>query len=135
MLPIPSKIIGKRVYYGDVNRPFSKEGFGLAGGWEYDFAYFDAILHEQDAVTIYIRLPSTVLEGKLDREDAYLEFGQPFLIKHVVHTGLSHDKFDVNFFGGLNQFQKPLDPDDRIEHERHWVEAGGQALERILRYV
>lgn len=137
MLSIPSDLEGKRALYGDFHRDFEKEGFHICGNWEYYHAYFDAVLHQQEGVTIYVRLPAKVVQGKLDQEDALLEFGRPFLIKHIVHIGIVEGEADYSALNaiGLDQFQAPLDPDDRIEQEGKWRRAGRQAISRIEGYV
>lgn len=131
MLTITSELEGKRAFYGDVRTIFEKEGFSLCGGWEYYYAYFDAILMQKEGVTIYLRLPAHVIQGKLDHEDACLQFGCPFLIKHVVHTGLTDEPFKTLDIVGLNQFQAPLDPDDGIVNETKWRQAGEEVLHRF----
>lgn len=133
MLEIPSTIEGKRAYFGDFCDRFEKEGFTLCGGWEYGYAYFDAIVHQREGITIYLRIPANVVEGQLDQLDALLEFGRPFLMKHVMNIGLTEDEdFSLLDTVGFNQFQKPLDPDDRIEKESKWRSVGEQTLERAL---
>jgi len=136
MLNIPSEIEGMRAYYGDVCVDFEKQGFHLCGSWEYYAGFFDSILHMNEGTTVYLRLPARVVEGKLDRDDALLEFGRPFLIKHIVHTGIDENAELGPFTAfGLNQFQAPVDSDDRIEHENRWVQAGEQAIGRIKQYL
>jgi len=133
MLSIPSEVEGKRGYYGDLCKPFENAGFHLCGNWEYYKAFFDTALHRHEGVTIYLRLPVRVVQGKLDRADALLEFERPFLIKHIVHVGLIEDDSDYSALDpiGLNQFQEPLDPDDRIEREDKWRQVGERAIDRI----
>lgn len=136
MLELTSTIEGKRAYYGEFCAHFEKDGFTLCGGWEYDHAYMDAILYQQEGVTLYVRIPVYVVEGRLDELDALVEFGKPFLIKHVLNIGLTEDEdFSGLDAAGLNQFQKPLDPDDRIEKERRWQHAGELLVEKVTRAV
>jgi hypothetical protein len=134
VLSFTSDIEGKRAFYGDIRNRFEKEGFHICSGWEYYEGSFDSILSQNGGVSIYLRLPTQVIQGRLDHEDAYLQFGRPFLIKHVVNIGISRD-FNVLDMIGLGQFQKPLDPDDRIEHEAKWVQAGEHAITRIKQYI
>lgn len=135
MLQLTSPIEGKQAYYGHIREPFEKEGFQLSGGWEYNEAMFDSIIMKNDEASIYLRLPVRVIKGKLDREDAYLHFGTPFLIKHVVHTGLVEEDFKALDLVGLNQFQPPKDPDDEIEHETKWRKAGEKVLNKLTPYL
>lgn len=135
MLKLTSDIEGKKAFYGHIREPFEKVGFQLSGGWEYNSAMLDAIIMQNDAASIYLRLPVNVIKGKLDREDAYLHFGQPFLIKHVVHTGFVEEDFKALDLVGLNQFQPPKDPDDYIEHEGKWRKAGEKVLKKLTPYL
>lgn len=136
MLSIPSAIEGKRAYYGTLCKPFEDQGFHICGSWEYYTAFFDSILHQNEGITIYLRLPVRVIEGRLDHADALVQFERPFLIKHIVHTGLDSDP-DLGAFTaiGLNQFQEPVDPDDKIKHEDLWRQAGEQAINRVVQYL
>lgn len=131
MLSVSSDIEGKSAYYGHLRKPFALEGFHLCGNWEYYEAFFDAELHQHEGVTIYLRLPVQAVQGKLDQDDALLEFGKPFLIKHIVHTGIVSDFYSVFDMTGLNQFQAPLDPDDRIEHETKWRRIAEQWIDKV----
>lgn len=134
MLPIRATFIeGKKVYYGEIREDFEKLGFVINGNWEYRKAFFDHILHQHEGETIYLRLPVYALHGKLDRDDAFLEFGEPLLMKHLVHTGVDpeDDNFSILNAIGLAQFQKPLDPDDKIEQEDKWRHIGASAVDSL----
>lgn len=137
MLQVTSDIEGKQAYYGAIRNGFEKEGFHICGNWEYYEAFFDSILFQNENEKMYLRLPVKVLQGKLDRNDAYLEFGRPFLIKHIMHTGLVEDEFEFNMLNltGISQFREPFDPDDRIEHQARWTQAAEQAINRIKPYI
>lgn len=135
MLAIPSTFIeGKRAYFGEIREEFERVGYVLNGNWEYHKAFFDHILHQHEGVTIYLRLPVYTVHGKLDRDDAFLEFGEPFLLKHIVHIGNATDDSDYSILNvlGLAQFQKPLDPDDKIEQEDKWRHIANAAVEKLL---
>ncbi|WEK53196.1 MAG: YugN family protein [Candidatus Cohnella colombiensis] len=137
MLHISSELEGKQVFYGNIRKPFEEAGFQISNNWEYRHAYFDSILFQNEGVTIYLRIPAEAIEGKFDQDEALVQFGGPFLIKHIVHTGNGEDDEDFSMLDvvGLNQFQKPLDPDDRIKQEGKWLRAGEEALNRIKGYV
>jgi len=136
MLSIPSTFIeGKRAFYGEVREDFESLGFVINGNWEYHKAFFDNILSQHEGVTIYLRIPIYVLQGQLDRDDAFFEFGEPFLLKHVMHTGIDPDSdFSVMEVIGLSQFQPPLDPDDKIENVDKWRHAGKTSVERLATF-
>src|SRR5690625_2818529 len=109
MIQFESGIEGKQMYFGFAERNLKKFGFFICGNWEYDRGFFDRILQRDGGETIYVRMPFFVLEGELDRDDAWIEFQKPFVIKHVVHTGIETDPNSLLTTTGLNQFQKPLD--------------------------
>jgi len=133
MLAVPSTFIeGKKAFYGEIRKEFERLGFVINGNWEYHKAFFDNILAQYEGVTIYLRVPIYVLQGQLDRDDAFFEFGQPFLLKHVMHIGNDPSSdFSVMEVVGLSQFQPPLDPDDKIENEEKWRSAGRSAVDRL----
>lgn len=132
MIRLKSPLEGKKAYFGEVADPFSAEGFELGGNWEYDQGSFDKILFREGAETIYLRLPFRVLSGVLDQHDAYLQFEGPLIMKHVVNDGIDHDGHSILSSTGLNQFQKPADPDGDIPNEEKWKEKGEQVIARMM---
>ncbi|MFC2947431.1 YugN family protein [Virgibacillus sediminis] len=135
MLKLETEMDGKKAYFGDVRRVLGQNGYTLCGSWEYDKGFFDGVLSREGGETIYIRLPFHVLSGELDRDDAYIEFGTPFVIKHVVHLGLDKDEQSLLAATGLNQFQEPLDKDGQIRNKSRWEMEGEQAIGAILEYI
>ncbi|MFC3041746.1 YugN family protein [Virgibacillus xinjiangensis] len=135
MLKLETEMEGKKAYFGDVRKIFKRNGYTLCGSWEYDGGFFDGVLSREAGETIYIRIPFHVLEGELDRDEAYLEFGTPFVIKHVVHLGLDKDEQSLLAATGLNQFQEPLDKDGQIKDKSKWEMEGEQAIGAILDYI
>lgn len=134
MLNITSDIEGKTAYYGEIRQPFAEKDFHLNGNWEYHQAYFDKILDQNEGDTIYLRIPVQAEKGKLDQDDAFLRFGSPFVLNHVVNTGLSADSSPLDSMG-MNQFQDPIDPDGRIDNETKWRQAAEKAINQILIHV
>jgi hypothetical protein len=137
MLSITSEITGKKSYYGYFKPIFEKNDIHMCGNWEYYEAYFDSTLYQKDGVSIYLRIPAEVVEGKLDDCDACVQFGEPFMIKHVMYMGLMKDDMDFSALDviGLNQFQKPVDPDDHIEQQAKWRQVGERKIDSILKYI
>ncbi len=137
MLALTSDITGKQSYYGYFKRIFEQHDFHICGNWEYYEAYFDCILYQREGVSIYLRVPAEVIDGKLDDDNAYVRFGEPFMIKHIMHAGLLRDDLDFSMLDtlGLNQFQKPVDPDDRIKYESKWRQVGDKKLNEIIKFV
>ncbi|WP_047986558.1 YugN family protein [Ornithinibacillus californiensis] len=124
MIELESAIQGKTAYFGEARHLAKQFGLSLCGSWEYDGAFLDATLHREGGETIYLRMPFHVLEGELDRNDAFIEFGKPFVIKHIVHIGLDKDEASLFAATGLNQFQEPLDKDGQIRNKTKWEEIG-----------
>ncbi|GAB4073804.1 YugN-like family protein [Barrientosiimonas marina] len=132
MLKLDTKIEGKKAYFGDVYRAFRSNGYSLCGNWEYDRGKFDMILCREDAETIYVRIPFDVIDGELDSAKAYLEFRTPYVIKHVVNTGLEWEENALLSTTGFNQFQTPLDRDGNITDKSRWESAGEQEIDRVV---
>lgn len=135
MIRLETELEGKRGYFGQLEKDFKRNGFFLCGAWEYSRGKFDAKLWKDKGETIYLRLPFHVIEGELDKQDAYIEFRTPYLIKHVVNIGL--DKSEDSFLSvvGLSQFQKPLDKDGKIDNTERWRLYGDSIIENILSEV
>jgi len=132
MIHLETDIEGKQMVFGQAEKLLKEFGLSLSGGWEYHSGLFDGIMHREGGETIYMRLPFTVIEGELDRRDAFIEFEKPFVIKHVVNLGLDTDENALLTTTGLNQFQKPLDKDGYIHDKSKWQEFGEEAIGDIL---
>ncbi|SFA83550.1 YugN-like family protein [Lentibacillus halodurans] len=132
MLKLETGLEGKKAYFGDVYNIFRFNGYTLCGNWEYDRGMFDMVLCREGGETIYIRVPFHVLEGVLDSPKAHIEFGTPFVIKHVVNTGLDWDESSLLTTTGFNQFQDPVDKDGNIIDKSRWEAAGEQEIEKVV---
>ncbi|GGK01769.1 hypothetical protein GCM10007063_25080 [Lentibacillus kapialis] len=132
MLKLETDIEGKKAYFGDVYRIFRSNGYTLCGNWEYDRGKFDMVLCREGGETIYIRIPFSVIEGELDDAKAYLQFRTPYVIKHVVNTGLDWDENSMLSTTGFNQFQKPLDKDGNIVDKSRWEAAGEDVVQDMV---
>lgn len=133
MLKLQTDIEGKTGYFGDLYKVFKDNGFTFCSNFEYDHGKFDTALCREEGETIYIRIPFDVLQGELDRRSAYIKFGQPYVIKHVVNLGLDWDENSLLTTTGFNQFQEPLDKDGKILDKSRWEAAGEQQVQRIVR--
>ena len=100
--------------------------------WEYDRGKFDAILWREKGETMYLRIPFHVLEGELDKNDAYIEFRTPYLLKHIVNIGLDRDENSLLSATGFNQFQAPLDKDAEIDNRERWRMHGDSLVKNIV---
>src|SRR5690625_5183167 len=74
MIHLETDIEGKQMIFGQAEKLLKEFGLSLSGGWEYHSGLFDGIMHREGGETIYMRLPFTVIEGELDRRDAFIEF-------------------------------------------------------------
>src|SRR5699024_1482895 len=135
MLKLETEIEGKKAYFGDVYRMFRSNGYTLCGNWEYDRGKFDMVLCREGGETIYIRIPFDVIEGELDSANAYLEFRTPYVIKHVVNTGLDWDANSLLTTTSFNQFQTPVDKDGNIIDKSRWEAAGEQEIDRVINSI
>jgi YugN-like family len=135
LIELQTELEGKRAYFGVARQLAKQFGLSMCGSWEYDGAFFDATLHREGGETIYLRMPFHVLEGMLDRSDAFIEFRKPFVIKHIVHIGLDKDENSLLAATGLNQFQEPLDKDGQIRDKTKWEEIGEDVSNEYARAI
>lgn len=133
MISLQTYVEGKRYYFGSIQETLRAHGFFLCGAWEYDRGKFDAALWRENGETIYLRIPFHVIQGQLDRADAYIEFRTPYLIKHIVNVGLDRDENSLLSATGFNQFQKPLDKDGEINNKDLWKHHGETLIMRIFK--
>src|SRR5690625_1272264 len=85
MIHLETDIEGKQMYFGEAQKELGSFGISMGGNWDYDRGIFDGIMHREGGETIYIRLPFQVIDGELDRRDAFIEFQKPF-IRSEEHT-------------------------------------------------
>lgn len=129
MQQIESSLKGKEGVYGEIRDILEPEGFSLAN-WNYQQGYLDRKLDDKGMV--YLRLPIRVEEGMLDNTDALLQFGTPFVLKHVYQTGTEEN---VGYYLGpnasalVNQFQEPVDKDAPVEEE--WIHTATQVVREV----
>lgn len=132
MFELQTGIEGKRSYFGVMRDIFHDHGCSFCSNFDYDRGKFDALLWRDGGESIYLRVPISVLDGELDHPNTHIEFGTPFIIKHVVNIGLDHDENAFLTASGLNQFQKPLDKDGYIYDKSRWAKAGEETIEEVM---
>ncbi|MFS0556199.1 YugN-like family protein [Brevibacillus sp. 179-C9.3 HS] len=117
MKQINSSLPGTRATFGYFREALQPH-FTLSN-WDYEQGYFDRALDDKNMV--FLRLPVKVLQGELDSPDAWLEMGQPFVIRHVYQTGVEEDigYMEPLASGLVNQFQEPVDKDAQIDSR--WI--------------
>lgn len=133
MFQLNSEIEGKRAHFGAVRDIFHSYGCSFCSNFNYDQGKFDALLWREGGESIYLRVPIYVLDGALDHAGALIEFGTPFIIKHVVNIGLDYDENSfVTGTTGLDQFQTPLDNDGYVYDKSRWAKAGEERIQQVL---
>ncbi len=136
MFQLHTEIEGKRAYFGAVRDIFHSYGCSFCSNFDYEQGKFDALLWRDRGESIYLRVPIHVLDGALDHPSALIEFGKPFVIKHVVNFGLDHDENSfLTATTGLDQFQTPLDNDDYIHDKSRWAKAGEETIQQVYRSI
>ncbi|QHT60068.1 hypothetical protein GXP70_09025 [Paenibacillus lycopersici] len=131
MIPLESKLEASEKEFTEVRSMLEEHQFSLGGSWDYDHGFFDRSLDE--AHLVWLRMPFAVINGAIDDEsqdlDAKIRLGKPFVLKHVYNEGLDKEAH-ANTMGGLmNQFQEPLDPDDKVEDK--WVKQAKDVLAEV----
>lgn len=134
MLELDTSIEGKLASFGVLRDKAVNHGYHFGGGWDYHKGSFDSILHREGGETIYLRVPFEVHEGELDDYQTSIKFTKPYVIKHVVNTGLDKDGSSL-ISGSFNQFQEPLDRDAQIRDKSRWETAGEFAIEEFLQFL
>lgn len=132
LLLLETAIVGRQATYGLLRKQICKYGFSIGGNWDYDRGSFDVILWREGGTTIYLRAPFTVVEGELDCHDCIIRFQKPFLIKHIVNTGLDYDESSWLDATGASQFQTPIDNDGEIYRKDKWLAIGQDVVEKQL---
>lgn len=121
MIALSSDLQGQEKRYADFYRSVRQNNFSLGGNWDYGHGSFDRSL--DDNRQVWLRIPFRVTRGEFDGEkednDAWIELGTPFVLKHVYNKGLDAEA-DPKMLGALmDQFQDPVDKDAEVEEK--WV--------------
>lgn len=133
MLTLESPIEGQVIRFDMMCKIAKRHGYFFCNNWDYHHGKFDTILWREAGETIYARLPFKVIEGMLDQKRARLQFGTPYVIKHVVHLGLERESEGLLTVAGFSQFQKPLDPDGKINDHDQWKEIARASIAPMIR--
>ncbi|MBO8164569.1 MAG: hypothetical protein H0Z34_12720 [Brevibacillus sp.] len=131
MQMLHSTITGKEGVFGQIRELLADDGFTLAN-WDYDRGFLDRKLDDKGMV--FLRLPLEVRHGHLDEADAQVQFGTPFVLKHVYQSGVEEH---IGYEGSnviaplVNQFQEPVEKDAPLDDG--WVEKAEAVLRRVER--
>lgn len=121
---INSSIENKVQDYIFSKNELDKLAFTLGGNWDYNGGSFDRAL--DDERTVWLRIPFEMTHGQFDGEvdklDAPIQFGTPYVLRHLYEDGLD-DSAEFHTYGGLvDQFQKPSRMDADIGTK--WIDQG-----------
>ncbi|MGO0059210.1 YugN family protein [Brevibacillus fluminis] len=129
MRKIPSSLTGKQGMFDTLREVLREDQFTLSN-WEYEYGFFDKQLDMK--AMVFLRLPIDTVSGELDDPAAVVQFGHPFVLKHVYQTG---NDPDIGYASGpaiaasFNQFQEPQDKDAEVEDD--YVEMAKQIVRRL----
>jgi len=131
MIPISSSVEGQEKKFTEVHELLKERQFSLGGNWEYDGGTFDRALDDENKV--WLRIPFRVTDGNIDSElsenNAQIQFGQPFVLKHLYNEG-NDPEASVRVVGAMfDQFQAPVNPDADVEPR--WVERGQSIMREV----
>ncbi|MFE8698543.1 YugN family protein [Cytobacillus sp. FJAT-53684] len=133
MIELRSEIEGKRGHFGQLQNSFLTHGCSFCSNFDFHQGKFDTVLWREGGETIYLRMPFNVVHGMLDSSNTIIEFGTPFVIKHVVNIGLDYDQNSLlTATTGLDQFQNPIDQDGYIRDKSRWALAGEEKIRNLL---
>ncbi|MFC5468690.1 YugN family protein [Cohnella suwonensis] len=114
--------------YLESKEALQEHGFTLGGNWDFDHGSFDCAL--DGANKVWLRLPFDVTVGNLDseapRSGTRIQFGNPYVLKHIYNEGLDPEMHTRSMGPLLDQFSDPVDPDAEIES--HWIEKAKSKL-------
>lgn len=131
MVPLSSPLESTEQEFSELKNELYKHEFALGGDWDYEHGMFDRYLDE--AHKVWLRIPFQVVSGSFDGEndnnDAKIRLGQPFVLKHLYNEGIDHSQSVPTMGAVLNQFQKPVDPDAKIESK--WVDQAKKLLNAV----
>lgn len=129
MRQIQSSLTGKQGIFDQVRETLREDQFTLSN-WDYDYGFFDKQLDEKGMV--FLRLPIETVTGELDDPAAIVQFGVPFVLKHVYQKG---NDPDIGYASGpavaaaVNQFQEPADKDATVADG--YVDTAQQIIRRL----
>ncbi|WP_281885319.1 YugN family protein [Paenibacillus sp. YYML68] len=131
MIPLQSTITGREEAFDAVREYLHGMEFALGGNWDYEHGSFDRYLDE--AHKVWLRLPFEVTHGVLDGDTpetgAIVQFGSPFVLKHIYNEGLDSEAQIRTYGALLDQFSSPLDSDAPVEDK--WVKEAKELLHRV----
>jgi len=129
MYTIPSSLTSQVHDFMESRNELMEHGFVLGGNWDYNHGSFDCVLDDNNKV--WLRVPFDVTVGNLDGEasenDVQIQFGQPYVLKHIYNEGLDQEAQPRAVGALMDQFSDPVDPDAEIES--HWIERAKRKLE------
>lgn len=130
LIPLEFRLENQQCGLAEARDALSELEFVLGGGWDYHHGSFDRALDDEDKV--WLRMPFTVVNGRLDSEkvdnEATIQWQQPFVLKHVYNDEKDPEARMKTFGALFDQFQEPVDQDAEVEPI--WQEKGRALLQQ-----
>jgi len=88
-----------------------------------------ALKHNPFIAVNYEAIPDGNIDSELSENNAQIQFGQPFVLKHLYNEG-NDPEASVRVVGAMfDQFQAPVNPDADVEPR--WVERGQSIMREV----
>ncbi|KKB74630.1 MULTISPECIES: YugN-like family protein [Bacillus] len=128
MISIPSELENRSFSLYHLEQTLKPLGFIIGGGWEYDRGFFDYKLDDADGY-LFLRLPFEAEDGQLDSQNATVQLGRPFLLRHVYQEALDDHVIQGNVRASFDQFAEPKEKDADIPDV--YVELGRSSVKEL----
>lgn len=113
MLELRSQISGSQMPLKDLEQKLEPLGFTFGDGWDYDRAYMDYQMVDDNGYH-FLRIPFSAAVGGIGNGNATIVLGTPFLLSRRYQSGLDHE--GITAYSALwNQFSSPEEKDAHIE--------------------
>ncbi|QQK77463.1 hypothetical protein HUG15_19015 [Salicibibacter cibarius] len=113
MLELRSQINGLEMPLKELEQRLGPLGFMIGGGWEYDHAYMEYQIADDNGYQ-FLRIPFSATVGEIGSGDATVVLGTPFILSHRYQTGLDHE--GITAYSALwNQFSSPEEKDAYVD--------------------
>ncbi|QQK81272.1 hypothetical protein HUG20_16060 [Salicibibacter cibi] len=113
MLELRSQISGLEMSVKELEQQLEPLGFMIGNGWEYDHAYMDYQMADDNGYQ-FLRIPFSASVGEIGSGNATVVLGTPFLLAHRYQSGIDHE--GITAYSALwNQFSSPEEKDAYID--------------------
>ncbi|WP_188206565.1 YugN family protein [Alkalibacillus aidingensis] len=115
MIALDSGIENQAYSFEDIENILKRLNFEVGGNWEYDHAYFDCLLNNDEHEYAFLRIPVSTEIGIIGEKNAHVRVGKPFVLVHRYEDGIDHDSISGNIQASFNQFSAPEDSDAEVD--------------------